>query len=299
MHRSALLILSLLPAALVAQAPAPAAPAEVPLGQRLRTTRPEVDRLIEALQAKEAQALAEGLLPTTKPSWDNSGGNAQYKSYLAFQDLASAYYLAFRAATAAGQWEKALDHAKQAQALVQENDTQAQAAFPKISAAYQALADKGRATLKDNEAYINELKAKPNRDAGDEQQLGMVETELKAIAENEKWSKQFQAMAEAAKKDATRYDTYVKAMDERLKAEATQIAEYVAGKGDKAKWVDAIVSNPGYLTTNFPEKRGRVEYLNRLGVVTPGNPKVEQLIDVELGKAPAPGTKGKGPKKGK
>lgn len=289
MIRSALLTSLLLPMTLVAQAPAP----DAPLGQRLRAVRPEVDRLVEAFQAKEALALVEALLPTAKQAWDNSGGNAQYRSYLAFQDLYAAYYLAYRTAASAGEWEKALDYAKKAQATAQENDTQAQAAFPKISEAYAAQAQRGRATLKENEAYIKELQAKATRDAGEEQQLAMVAGEEKAIAENEKWAKQFQTMAETAKKDATRFDSSVKAMEERLKSEETQIAEYKAGKGDKGKWVDAIVSNPSYLTSSFPDKRARVEFLTRLAVLVPGQAKVEKALDIELGKAPAPATKGK------
>ena len=130
--------------------------------------------------------------------------------------------------------------------------------------------------------------AKTTLDAGDKQQLELIASEEKGIAGNEKWAKTFLSYIEAAKKDATRYDAVVKAMEDRLKAEETQIAEYKAGKGDRAKWVDAIVSNPSYLTTSFPEKRARFEFLCRLALLDPTNAKVTNAIDVELGKIPAP-----------
>ncbi len=297
MNRSAAFAFLLLPflgASLASQEAAPAAQAPaaaIPLAQRLKTERPEVDRLLEALQPKEALAKAEALLPAAKPAWDNTDGNAQYRSYTTFPDYASAYYLASRAATSAGEWEKGLDYLRKAQAVLQDNATQAQIAFPKISEAYLAQAQRGRDMLKENDAFIKELRAKTNPDAGDLQQLGLVAAEEKGIANNEKWAKTFLSYIDAAKKDATRFDDAVKALDDRIKAEEANIAGYKAGKGDKLKWVDAIVSNPSYLTTSFPEKRARFEFLCRLALLDPANPKVGNALDVELGKVPPPPVK--------
>ncbi|MBI3130611.1 MAG: hypothetical protein HYZ13_04575 [Acidobacteria bacterium] len=304
MNRSTILAILLLPflgAPLASQEAAPAAQApdasNIPLAQRLNTVRPEVDRLLDALQPKEALAKAEALLPAAKPTWDNTDGNAQYRSYTTFPDYASAYYLASRAATAAGEWEKGLDYLRKAQAVLQDNAAQAQIAFPKISEAYLAQAQRGRDMLKDNEAFIKELRAKANPDAGDLQQLGLVAAEEKGIANNEKWAKIFLSYIDVAKKDATRYDDSVKAQEDRIKAEETNIASYKAGKGDKAKWVDAIVSNPSYLTTGFPDKRTRFEFLCRLALLDPTNAKVTTAIDVELGKVPPPPVKATKPAK--
>ena len=61
MHRTTSLIF--LAPALFAQAPAP----EVSLGQRLRAERPEIDRLIAELQARDALTRAETLLPAQIP----------------------------------------------------------------------------------------------------------------------------------------------------------------------------------------------------------------------------------------
>ena len=272
---------------------------DAPLAQRLRTERPEVDRLLEAFQPKEALAKAEALLPAQKPTWDNTDGNAQYRSYLALQDVASAYYLASRAALSAGLWEKALEHAKSAQATVVENATQANLAFPKIIEVYQKRAKGSQDTLDENAAFIKELRAKANPDATDKQQLDLVAAEEKSVQESEKWAKAFQGFLDAAKKDATRFDPWVKAVDDQIKAVDTQIAEYKAGKGDKAKWVEAIVSNPSYLTTGYPEKKDRVAFLYRLLVLDPESAKAQRALDIELGKIPAPVAKPAPKKKGR
>lgn len=264
---------------------------DAPLAQRLRTERPEVDRLLEAFQPKEALAKAEALLPAQKATWDNTDGNAQYRSYLALQDVASAYYLASRAALAAGLWEKALEHAKSAQATVVENATQAGIAFPKIIEVYEYRVRRSKETLEENGPYIKDLRAKANPDAGDKQQLDLVAAEEKSIVENEKWAKTFQGFVDAAKKDATRFDPWVKAVDDQIKAVDTQIAEYKPGKGDKTKWVEAIVSNPSYLTTGYPDKRDRVAFLHRLLVLDPESAKAQRALDIELGKIPAPPVK--------
>lgn len=292
--RLALLLLT--PAALVAQA------AEVPLAQRLQTERPEVERLMGAFEVKEALAKAEALLPAQLPTWDKKDGQTQYKSYFLMSHHASAYFLAHRAAWAAGQREKALDYAKKAQACMVENAKNTAELFPKIAEAYQALADRSRATLKTEGAYIAELreklKATPD-DAGIKQQLEAVAKEEVAIADNEKWAGNFKGYVEEAKKKSGIYDPFVESADLAITSETTQIAEYKAGKGEKEKWVEAIAANPAWVKTNYPEQDKRMAFLFRLAVLAPENEKVAHLIDVELGKAPAKPEPAKGKGKGR
>lgn len=286
-HFPALLLA--LPAAIGHAAPSQATPqAEASLSQRLKAERPEVDRLLEALQPAEALAKAEALLPATAPTWDNTDGNSQYRSWTLLPDYASAYYLASRAAVAAGQWEKALEHLKKAQAILKDNAAQAEAAFPKIANAYMQRAQMAQDALDARAGYTANIRARNNPNEEEKAHLAKVVEHEKVRAENEKWAKNFLGFAEMAKKDATRFDASVKTLEDRLKAEETQIAEYKAGKGEKSKWVDAIVSTPDYLSTSFPEKRARFEFLCRLAVLDPSNVKVSDAKDIELGKTPPP-----------
>jgi len=288
---------------LVAQAP----PQEVSLGQRLRTERPEIERLIAELQAREALQRAETLLPANRPAFDKKNLQTQWASHFHFLELSQAYYLAFKAAEAAGYWEKALEYIRAAQATAEENYASVKEPFGQAPEAFKREAQRLRESivntrqmLKDNQVYIQSLREKPNKDDGDRQQLELVaaeernipETEKRAL-ENERLASQFPAYLAAAKQDSERYQPFVAYMEQRIKDQEAQIAEYKAGKGDKNKWVEAIIANPHTLDA-LTEKRDRIAFLYRLHFLDPENKKVQRQIDLMLGRAVAPEkTKGK------
>ena len=293
----------LAPAVLLAQAPEPT------LTQRLRSERPEIERLIRELQARDALKRAEALLPAAKPSFDNSNIQTQVGSFSKFGELAQAHYLAFKAADAAGYWEKALDYIKQAKSLAVENYAAVKDPFTKASEAYLHLAQKTRASaqhtremLKENELYIMTLREKKEKDESDKQQLDLVAKEEKNLPETdkkaeeaEKWAKQFQAFLDSAKQDAERYEPFVAAEEKRIKDQEAQIEEYKFGRGDKRKWVEAIAANPSTYAA-LTEKQDQIAFFYRLNVLDPDNKKVNHHIEVLLGKA-APEKKAVKPKK--
>jgi prefoldin subunit 5 len=294
--------------ALVAQAPAP----EVSLTQRLRTERPEVERLIADLKARDALKRAETLLPAAKPVFDKKDLQTQVASFAKFMDLSQAYYVAFKAADAAGYWEKALEYIKQAQALSGENYAAVKEPFTQAAQAYKNLAQNTRnaiqhtkSMLKDNQTYIQSLREKKDKDDGDKQQLELVAKEEKNLPESEKkvleaekWSQQFTTFLNIAKEESERYQPFAESEDKRIKDQEAQIADYKAGKGSKDKWVEAIAANPHTMDA-LTEKRDRIAFLYRLNALDPDNKKVQKQIDVVLGKAVAAPEKknGKGKKK--
>lgn len=309
MRKMSLLAALLATPLLLAQAPAP----EVPLGQRLRAERPEIERLMADLQAREAFKRAEALLPAARPAFDKKDLQTQVASYSRFMEVSQAYYVAFKAADAAGYWEKALDFAKQAQALAAENYAGVKEPFTQASEAYKREAQRirdsilhTRAMLKDNQAYIQSLRDKKDKDDGDRQQLDLVAKEEqnipeseKRVVEAEKWAKQFLVFLAAAKEESERYHPFVDSEEQRLKDQEAQIAEYKAGKGDKGKWVEAIAANPRTMDA-LTDRRDRMAFLYRLNVLDPDNKKVQKQIDAMLGKAAPekPAAKAKGKAKG-
>lgn len=264
------------------------------LAQRLRTERPEIDRLINELQPREALAKAEALLPAANPPFekDATKPQAMYTSHITYLALSQAYHLAFKAANAAGQWEKAAGFIKQAQAASAENYASVKEPFQQIADNSRAMAVRTRNTLKDNEAYIAELRAKKDPDASDKQQLELVEKEKQNILDLDKRAVVFEEFIKTAKADSERYQPYVEYIERQLKDQETQIAEYKAGKGDKGKWVEAVIANP-QTYASITEKRDLLAFLLRLNVLDPENKKVLRQIDVVLGKAaPDPVKKG-------
>lgn len=285
MLKPTLLSALLLPAALVAQAPA-AAPS---LGDRVKAERPVVEQLMKDLNAPEAQARAEALLPATRPTFDKSSNQTLVQSVAVNLDLAEAYRLAAEAADAAGAWEKALEYGKAAQSLAMESYEGVKEPFAKTVTYYKQLGARAKQVLEENDARIKELKAKKDLDPGERQELDLALGVEKEVVDDAKWVDFFQTYIDVTKRESEAYDPLVKVMEEKLKGEATQIEAYEAGKGEKTKWVEAVISTPAYLE-RFADKIGKAQWLNRLAVLDPENKKVQRQLDIVHGKevAPAP-----------
>lgn len=296
MTRYALLLPFLaLPAALVAQAPAAAAPqaaatpaAQPPsLGDQVRAIRPEVEKLIAAYQFQDALQKAQALLPATPPAFDKTNNQTMLESCIRAMDLGQAYRLAVEAADAAGQWEQALSYAQQAKAVTGECYPAIKDPFSKMVAYYKADGAQAQKTLTENAKDIAALKAKKTLDPGEKQELGLALGVEKELANDTKWAKFFQTYIDATKAETTAYDNLISVMQSKLKSEADQIAAYKAGKGDKLKWVAAVMSDPAYLKAQG-DTAGQLRWLNRLAVLDPDNKKVEHEIGVLTGKIQEP-----------
>jgi hypothetical protein len=290
MRTSAFLSL-LLPVALVAQAP----PAQT-LGERLKAERPAIEQLMTELKFPEAMKRAEAMLPATRPGFDKTNNQTLVQSCTAYLDLAQASRLAAETADSAGAWEKALDYARTAKALVTESYAGIKEPFTETATYYSKSAANAKHILEENDARIKELKGKTAMDPGERQELDLAIGVEKEVVESAKWAQFFQTYLDVSKRESTAYDSLVKVMEDKLKGEANQVEDYKAGKGDKAKWVEAVISTPAYLEAQG-DKAGKARWLYRLATLAPENKKVQHQLDLLNGKASAPAAKGG--KKGK
>ncbi len=286
MRTSTLLSLLLVPAALVAQAPA----AGPTLGDRVKVERPEVEKLLLELRFPEALARATALLPGTKPAFDKTDNQTLVRSVSANLDLASAYRLAAEAADSAGAWEKALEYAKAAQTLAQESFQGVKEPFGNTVAYYKQMGARAKQVLEENDIRLKELKAKAVLDPGERQELELAAGVEKEVVESAKWVTFFQTYLDVTKRENTAFDAIVKVMEDKLKGEATQVEDYKAGKGDRLKWVEAVVSSPAYLEAQG-DKAGKARWLYRLATIDPDNKKVQHQLNLLNGKAVAPPAK--------
>jgi len=290
MNKSSLLPAFFLPAALVAQAPAqPAAPAPS-LGEQVRATRPVVEKLISDLNYSEALQRAQALLPATRPAFDKTNNQTMVASCLRAIELGQAYRLGVESSDAAGQWEKALDYAKEAKAISVESYGIVKDPFEKMVTYYGAAGARAQQVLKDNAERIKELKGKASPDPSEKQELDLALGVEKEVGDDTKWAKFFQTYVDAAKAETTAYDGLIAVMEKKLQGEADQIADYKAGKGEKTKWVEAVVSSPAYLEAQG-DKAGKMRFLSRLAVLDPESKKVQHQIDLLTGKAVEPAPK--------
>jgi len=290
MRTSAFLSVFLLPAALVAQAPAPS------LGERVKAERPVIEKLQAELNYSEALKRAEALLPATRPVFDKKDNTTLVQSCAANLDMAEALRLAAEAADSAGAWEKALDFAKTAKSLATEANDGIKEPFSQTVAYYAQAGVRAKEILQENQDRIKSLKERKDLDPGERQELDLAIGVEKEVVESAKWVKFFQTYLDVTKRTSESYDPLVKVMEEKLKGEASQIEEYKAGKGEKTKWVEAVISTPAYLE-RFTEKSGKAQWLNRLAFLDPDSKKVQHQLDILSGKATAapvkPAKKGK------
>jgi hypothetical protein len=300
MRTPAFLSLFLVPAALVAQAPAPA-PAPVPapvqsLGDQVKAERPTIEQLMAELKYPEAMKRSEALIPAVKPIFNKTDNTTLVQSCAVFLDLATAYRLAAETADSAGAWEKALEYAKAGREAARESYAGVKEPFTKNAADYALVSARAKQVLLENDDRIKELKAKTVLDAGERQELDLALGVEREVGDSLKWSKFFQTYVDVAKRESGAYDPLVKVMEDKLKSEADQVADYKAGKGDRLKWVDAVISTPAYLEAQG-DRAGKARWLHRLATLAPENKKVQHQLDILNGKAAAPPAKGG--KKGK
>jgi hypothetical protein len=275
MRTSAFLSFLLLPAALLAQAPS--------LGDRVKAERPAVEQLMAELKYPEAMTRAEALLPATRPTLDKTDNQTLVKSCTISLDLASAYRLAAEAADSAGAWEKALDYAKAAKSLAEESHAAVKEPFKQMVEHYNQAAVRAKQVLEENADHIKELRAKTNLEPGERQEIDLVNGVEKDVVDCPKWAKFFQTFLDVTKRDSEMYGPLIKVMEDKLKSEADQIAEYKAGKGEKTKWVEAVVSTPAYMEAQG-DKAGKARWLYRLATLDPENKKVHHQLDLLHGK---------------
>jgi hypothetical protein len=290
MRRTAFLSMILVPVALVAQAPTQS------LGDRVKAERPAVEQLMSELKYPEAFKRAEALVPAARPTFDKKDNTTLVQSCAANLDMAEALRLAAETADSAGLWEKALEYAKTAKELAVEAYAGVKEPFAQTVTYYNQSGARAKQVLAENDDRIKELKGKSVLDPGERQELDLALGVEKEVVESAKWVKFFQTYLDVTKRESETYDPLVKVMQDKLKGEADQVEEYKAGKGDKLKWVDAVISSPAYLEAQG-DKAGKARWLYRLATLDPENKKVQRQLDILNGKAPAapakPAKKGK------
>lgn len=266
---------------LVAQAPATPEPATAPaptLAQRFSVEQPEVDRLITELKPREALVRAESLLPATVEPFNKEDLKGALDSFSRNGTLVRAYGLAGKAAFASGYWDKALAYDTKAGDLAKQNYEDTKSTLGPAAANLRAMIVQNKKTLEESASYIEELKAKPNPDAGDKQQMDLVEGMKATIISNEKWAKICDENVEMSKKTM---DYFVPKADETrewIRKETEQLASY-RYPNNKVKYVDGIISSAKFMA-QFQDKQSKIQYFYRLNALDPDNKKVQREIDV-------------------
>lgn len=277
--RRLLSALTLLPAALAAQAPAPAAaPAPAPsLADQFKAQSPAIEAL-KKTDPEAALAKAEALIPAIPPVFNKTDFRTAQDSMGEYNALTDIYRAAASCADAAGQWEKAKDYAIKAKA-------NAQATYDNSVPPFTAFQDQWK-----------KAQAEAQKKLDEEAALGKVEkptpeqtVELNALKMSEgvyqKNASTGKTMVDAVdarlkilKDQPADFDPFIANITDRLKTETSNIDKF---KGDKKAFAAAALKGADV----YKDKDQEVTYLRRLQVLDPSSKAIPHKIDVLLGKA--------------
>ena len=284
--------LTILPAALVAQAP-------VNITQQLNSERPVIDGLVKQLKAKEALVRAEALIAIEKPAYNKTDLNTVAQSQNAWRDLVIAHLLAAKTAFAAGEWEKGGEILQKGLTLAKENQVAFVAGAQPTLEMWKTPEGDAKTFMEKNTARIQELTANAAKTPAETDELKQLEG-AKAVHENNlKLSEKIHGFVDGTIKlcedDTKTVSTAIEKSQARIKIQADEIQAFntklkegkkkVQIKGN-SNWVDAVMNDQENLTKlGTPDTQ--VGFLNRLLVLDPGNAKALKAMDnILAGKAP-------------
>ncbi len=264
-----------LPAALVAQAPAPS------LSQRLKTDAPAIDALAKEFKFKDALAKAEQMIPAAKPDFVKGDPRKGLESSQEYSSLMAMYSLAGKMALMAGDWEKAKGLFGKAQEVAKENHSNfTEVATPLIQTWQKAMADSKKA-LEDNAARRKDAEAKAAKDRTpqDQEVLKAVDVWEGNLKNGDKVIKSLKDHMDILGKDAEAFAKPIEGVDKDLKAEAETLASDKF-KNDKGKYVTAVLNTP----SNFalPSQADKVKLVSRLVFLDPSNVRAQKTLDAAI-----------------
>jgi hypothetical protein len=315
------LSLALLPAVvLVAQAPS------VSLVKRFNDELPGIKQLQKSLQAKEAMAKAEAILPAQPPAFNGANLQTIGESLDQAQGMLSLYNLAATTSAEAGEWEKALAYqekrlqaaqttreellkaqqviqvmwdkaVKDSQDYIAANGTRQLDLEAKVKKVQEDIAAVNAKTKKFTPDEIKDLKTRADAAPKDEQEAAVIAANIKVFKENQEKAKKVGKYLADNQAEA---DKMVKAAQDSLAkvkgVNAVQSDEITKFNTDqmikkvkivgKKNWVDAVMKNHANVTS-LATPQDQSIFLNRMLVLDPGNALAEKaLANIKQGKEP-------------
>ncbi len=263
--------LTLLPAALAAQAPAPS------LEAQFKAQEPAIEAL-KKTDPVAALAKVEALIPAIAPVFDKSDFAKAQSSMGESNALTSIYRSAASCADAAGQWEKAKDYALKAQASAQSTYDNAVPPFT----AFQDTWKKAQADAQKNLDEQASLAKMESLTAEQGKRLDFLRANEAIFQKNVASGKTMVDAVDARLKDLKSqpadFDPFIANMTERLKTESANIDKF---KGDKKAFAAAALKGADL----YKDKDAEATYLRRLLVLDPSSRAIARKLDVLQGKA--------------
>ena len=273
--------LFLLPAELIAQAPAAApaqaAPAAPSLADKIKAQAASIEAL-KKTDPSAALAKVEALIPATPPVFNGKDFGTAQDSMGEYNALGDMYRTAASCADAAGQWEKARDYAMKAKANAQANYDHCVAPFTAFQDSWKKAQAEAQKNL-DEMAALGKLTA-----ATDEQgkRFAFLKANEAVYEKNAalggKMIGAIDARLASLKGQPDDFDPFIANITERLKTEAANIEKF---KGNKKAFAEAALKG----ADAYKDKDAEITYLRRLLFLDPSSKAIAHKIDLLTGKA--------------
>ena len=288
MRTSSLLTLALVPAALIAQAPA-----ALTFSQRLATEGPVVEQLLKSFQPEQALAKAEAMLPASQPVFIKTDGTAARGCSFQFSDLARTYHLAGKAAISAGAWEKGRDYFIKAKDTAQENFDQTSAALTPAMAAWDGPMAAAKAALETGAARFAQLSAKQPLTPEETAELGNFTTHKNNITNGTMIHKVFNQDISTTKTERDAFGPMIDGSNKAIAAEKAEMDKVIASKkfkGSREKYLAAVLNAENLASRSTQQEK--LNFLYRLQFHCGDSPqaaKVKAVIEhIRLNENPFP-----------
>ncbi|HET6330947.1 MAG TPA: hypothetical protein VFF76_09185 [Holophagaceae bacterium] len=269
--------LTLLPAALAAQAPVAApAPAAAGLADQFKAQAPAIQALVKT-DPDAALAKAEAIIPAVPPAFNKTDFRTAQDSMGEYNALTDMYRTAASCADAAGQWEKARDYATKAKANAQATYDNAVPPFTAFQDTWKKAQAEAQKHL-DEEATLAKVEKPTPEQTVQLNGLKLNESVYqKNVSSGKTMVDAVDARLKVLKDQTADFDPFIANISDRLKTEAGNIDKF---KGDKKVFAAAALKG----ADQYKDKDSEVTYLRRLQVLDPSSKAVAHKLDVLLGK---------------
>jgi tetratricopeptide (TPR) repeat protein len=251
----------------------------------LRTAFTEARGLIKDGDPLRAMAAFDEFFRAEPPEgdFDSEDPNAVDASYTLYSLLARMHWEAARHADAIGRWERAAECYTKAAGLIVGPAEKVAAVYPRFAEPYE---NEKRKMLRDMETHADEIAALKAKDRAsytndDYTALDQAQTLERGVEEANRAIAYYAGRTEAAARDVAFYgQPYAEGASAKIRMVQEQIDKYRGGRGDRAKWVEGVISDyqkqlPGYATT----LEDQVSFAYRLTVLSPGSRTAPALLE--------------------
>jgi hypothetical protein len=259
--------------------------------RQFTTAKPELDKLMAAMQYKDVAEKINSILPASIPDFPKDPSNPQValSNYAELGTIQDFHEILFKAYFASGDIDRAILTAKKAEEIAVMNAEDVAKGLSAPIELWTTAIENSKKELemiaqRKEQLGVELKKAKGKKAKELEGELARIDSDASILERNLQDGptvlSQLNKYISDANRETTKFKKDIADMESDLSAEKTEIASEF--KGDIGKYVAAAIA-PNTLA-KFQSQREKVRFLNRLLFLSPQNADVKKQLDLALAK---------------